>query len=461
MNTGNLVRRCVVTQSFVLVTAVASTIWAVPYASSVTQSGNDVSFILNQDADNVVVSLTGFSDLNLGPLTKGAHNFNTSGAAGYEIHVFNSEAAGWTQISDDTLTQSKYYSPHGVAVNQNPASVNFGRIYVSEGLGGAVGAGGRTTTDGLYVMGADQSDILSQGDTAATGGIDWSVGGSNSPFKISVAPDNSVYIADWSDGHSGLWRAPADVSGPFPNVLANENRTSSGLTDNHGSIPSVWVEGTGAGTQVYTLDEDFDLGGTTGSVLRYDVGTATDYNGQPVEQTQDGTDIILNLRADVVRDEDGSWWIAQYRFTESPDAPSLTRFLDGGTAPVYNSAADDDLPLLATNYGNLDIHNGWDLLALGARSDSGVYILDISDPDNPALLDTVPQSGFTQDVAFDAAGNLYVVSSSSETLRIWSPGGQTAAITGSDGSFQVVVVPEPASLVLLILGSLALLHRRR
>jgi hypothetical protein len=443
----------------VLVTVIASTSWAVPYASGVSQSGNEVSFILNQDADSVAVILSGAPNLNLGPLSKGAHTFNTGGAVGFEIQVAKSEAAGWTQISEDTLAQSKYYSPKGVTVNRNPTSVNFGRIYVSEGLGGAVAAGGRATTDGLYVMGADQSDILLQGDVAASGGIDWTVGGSNSPFKLSIAPDNSVYLADWSDGHSGLWRAPADVSGVFPNVLANMNRDSAGLTDNHGSIPSVWVEGTGEGVQVYTLDEDFDIGGTTGSVLRYDVGTATDYNGQPVEQTQDGTNIILNLRADVVRDEDGSWWIAQYRSTETPEAPSLTRFLDGGTSPTYNSATDDDLPLLTETYGSLDIQDELDRLALGARSGFGVYILDISDPDSPALLDTVPQDGFTQDVAFDAAGNLYVVSSSTETLKIWSPGGQTVAITGSDGSFRLI--PEPDSLVLLLLGGLALRRRRR
>jgi hypothetical protein len=294
------------------ITALSSAVWAVPYASGIDQSGTTVNFILNDDADNVIVKRSSGGNLNLGPLSKGPQSFDTGGAASYEIVVANYPGGAWTQISDDSLTQSKYFSPRGVTVNRNATSSNFGRIYVSEGLGGLTGSG-RTTTDGLYVMGADQSDILSQGDSAAAGGVDWTTGGSNSPFKISIAPDNTVYIADWSDAHSGLWRAPADVSGVFPNVLANENRDAAGLTDNHGSIPSVWIEGTGAGTKVYTLDEDFDLGGTTGSVLRYDVGTATDYNGQPVEQTQDGTNIILNLRSDVVRDEDGSWWIAQYR----------------------------------------------------------------------------------------------------------------------------------------------------
>jgi len=436
----------------------SSAAMATPYASGIVDlGGGDYSFVLNQDAGSVVIDRWGDTALDLGALAKGTHTFNIGGGTGFDIAVGSSAAAGWTQISNDADVTSQYYSPKGVAVNRNPWSSYFGNVYVAEGLGGPTAAG-RVTTDGLYGMTADLADVFGQGDTAAHGDVDWTTGGSNSPFKLTVAPDNTVYITDWSDAHSGLWRAPGDLSGTWPNVLGNYNRDAGGLCDNHGSIPSVWVEGTGDGTMVYTLDEDLDMGGTTGSVLRYDVGTATDYNGLPVEQTQDGTDIILNLRADVVRDADGSWWIAQYRYTESPGAPSLTRFLDGGTAPVYNSAEDGDLPLLMCTYGNVDIHDGLDLLVLGTRSGYGAYIIDISDPDNPVLLETLAQSGYIHDVAFDAAGNAYVVSSSSETLRVWSPGGDWLATTSSDGGF--VLIPEPASLVLLALGGLALLRRR-
>jgi hypothetical protein len=86
----------------------------------------------------------------------------------------------------------------------------------------------------------------------------------------------------------------------------------------------------------------------------------------------------------------------------------------------------------------MDIHNGQDRLVLGARSGYGVYIIDVGDPNHPALLETLPQSGYAQDVAFDIVGNVYVVSSSSETLRIWSPGGDWVAITRSDGTFELM-----------------------
>ncbi|UCG17021.1 MAG: hypothetical protein JSV19_03090 [Phycisphaerales bacterium] len=426
---------------------------AVPYASGVTDlGGGDYSFVLNQDAGSVFILRTGDTPLLLGALTKGSHTFNIGSGSAFQIVVSNSEAPGWAQFSDDNDNTSKYYTPRGVAVNQNAASPYFGWIYVAEGYAGTTGSG-RTTTDGLYVMSADQADATGQGDAAYDGGVDWVVGGSSSPFRVHVAPDDTVYISDWSDGHSGVWRAAADGLGMFDKMLADETNVNSGaggLYDNHGSIASVYVEGTGMGTVMYTLDEDWpeSLGiGTEGrgDVLRYDIGMDIEHTGPPSIQADDDTPspegVILNSRMDVVRDDDGSWWIAQYRWTESPGAPSLTRFLDGGTGPVYNSADDLGLPLLIADYGNLDIHNGFDMIAMGARSGYGVYILDISDPDNLVLSDTIPQSGYAQDVAFDIAGNVYVASSSSETLRIWSPGGDWLAITGSDGTFFPFAVP--------------------
>lgn len=444
---------------------------AVPYASSLAESGGSVSFTLNEDADSVVVERDGDAPLNLGALSKGAHSFALPAGA-YQIKVSKSAAAGWTQISSDSLTQSKYYSPKGVAVNRNAASSNFGRIYVGEGLGGAVGAGGRTTTDGIYVMGADQSDTLGQGDTGYGGGIDWSTS-SYSPHKIAIAPDDSVYLTDWSDSHSGLWRCNANPQASFDEVLTNVGRDLTGLiAGSHGSVASVWVEGTGAGTKVYTLDEDYPASGGAygtgrGDVLRYDVGTATSYAGAPIIQVADDTDadgnyndagVILNGLMDVVRDEDGSWWITQYRSAgqDTAGAPSLTHWQDGATGPDWSSGGI--APDLSSGYGSLDIHDELDLLAMGTNSGK-IFILDISTPGTALLLDTIAHSGSSiRDVAFDAAGNLYVVSSSSETLRIYSPGGSWMATTGSDGSF---IIPEPASILLLALGGVAVLRRRR
>ena len=102
------------------------------------------------------------------------------------------------------------------------------------------------------------------------------------------------------------------------------------------------------------------------------------------------------------------------------------------------------------------------MLALGSNKGL-IYLIDISDPDNPTLLGTIdnPGGSYIRDVAFDAAGNLYTVSNSSETLRIYSPGGDWETLLGSDGTFSATIVPEPSMLSLLALGGLALVLRRR
>ncbi len=423
---------------------------AVPYASGIVSNNNTVTFILNQQAQGMVVLRNGANPVTFTtPVAPGQKSFDMTGYTSFQIIVTGNTTTAWTQISDDNLTQSKYYSPRGVYVDTNPKRSTFGQIIVAEAAGGAVGAGGRTTTDGLYIMSADEGDIHGQGDTAYGGTIDWTTGGSSSPWHVTMnradptGQDYTIYIADWSDGHSGIWTADAlNPSAAFNTLLDNTGRDATGLVlagggvgpdALHGSVASgPWVEGAGANRIMYTIDEDVRLG----NVLQYDIGTTTSgYSTAPTDRTTDSPNNIQNSDADLVRGTDGSWWIAQYRYTDSAGVPSLSHWPDGSSAPVWTSGPGT-VPLNLA-YGSIDINGGGDMLVMGTVG-GGIYVLNISNPDSPTLVATIASgTDSIRDVAFDAAGNIYAVNNTSEKLRIYSPGGYTVATTTSDGVFNL------------------------
>ena len=140
-----------------LVLSLPSTARAVSYASGVTQSGSTVSFILNQNAFSVQAILDGGAHtLNLST-TAGPLNFDMSGYSSYQIKVVSNEAPGWSQyVADQTSTS--FYVPIGVSINKNPTDSNFGKTYVSNATTGTT-AFGRTTTEGIWMLRADGSNI--------------------------------------------------------------------------------------------------------------------------------------------------------------------------------------------------------------------------------------------------------------------------------------------------------------
>lgn len=277
------------------------------FPSNLSQSTNLVNtafnqsvslgFILNEDATagvtvavknettNTVVRTFTFASLARGAQSvtwdgkDDANNVVLDGAYSFKVTASATGFGGWTQISNDASPTNQFYSPRGVTVNRDPASPYYGRTYVVEPVGGLCGSG-RTTTEGLYLLNADQSSAVGQGDTGLRGGVTW--GTTNSPYRAEVGPDGNVYISDWSDSHSGLWMADANVAAATE-VLDSTGRDANGLNATHGSISATMVEGVGAARTIYTIDEDFpnSASGQRGSILRYDIGTATTFSGPP------------------------------------------------------------------------------------------------------------------------------------------------------------------------------------
>jgi hypothetical protein len=399
---------------------------AIPYASAVTdQGGGDYSFVLNQDAD-VIIYRTGDTPLVLGTLSRGTHTFNIGAGTGFEICVTGQEASGWAQISDNSWNGVKFYSPKGVGVNRDPASQYFGWIYVSESLAGTTG--GRTTTEGLYALLADCTDAIGQGDIAMTGGEVWTLS-SAGPWRVHVGEDGLVYVCDWSDAHSGLWRFNEELSGLATEVLDSTGRDLAGLNSVHGSIAGFKVLGAGATLELYTLDEDFSADGVGGYVGYYDLSAGVfPYTGAPTEITDLHADVVNGtLGVDIISNGDFYW--TQYRW--NADYPSFMIFQDTGDPNNPNmlySLTDVNLAYR----GGVQVNEDKDWIIIGGYTGD----FEIRDLNNPGtVLDAPGPAGYTRAVGYDAANNVYAANSSTELLTVWSPGGNWISITRSDGTF--------------------------
>ncbi|MBI4328203.1 MAG: hypothetical protein HY674_23485 [Chloroflexi bacterium] len=445
---------------------------ATPYASSLTNSNGTISFILNESADSVKVIFDGgVRTSDLGALAAGKHSFSLGTATSFRIEVTKIAPAGYlqgtvSQIGADSK-QTRFNSPRGVAVNTDPTSPYFGRIYVANSAAGTTSVDARSLGDGIYMVNADLSDAVGQGDAALTGGLDFSASASN-PYRLTVGKDNNLYIADWSDATGNLYVTDPNVSnGTGQIVLGGPGGgpppplTSSRI---HGSIAAAVVEGSLADGNLvaYVIDEDMqdDPDSTAltqlNSLWKHEIGaTLPGPFVFPTRITSQGINFVSQTM-DLDRGPDGKFYISNYRSAGTDRAGLYVIDTDGTllwdslseSRNIDPSSAD----ILKTT-GGISVTRKGDYVALVNFENNTVSVVPLVEG-IPDLSKRQTFNGFGttrngRDLAFDAAGNLYVISVGSgavlgyQLLKAFSPGGHTIATTGSDGTFTVAnVVPQ-------------------
>ncbi len=408
------------------VTFAASTALAVPYASGVKRTGDTVTFILNQNAISVEVLRDGGNPVYPGT-EAGLHSFSMAGFTRYEIRVTGNETPGWKQYVPDG-TNTSFYVPVGVSINKNPSSPHFGKVFISEGQGGAVAVGYRTTTSGIYMLHADGSDA-----GWADGGVDWAAAGNSAPFKSTIGPDDHLYVADLSRDLAFEFNDDLSVA----TQLMDESNRGVGQY-----VHSIYVEGTQAGgdRKIYLVNGNYNDTAGRG-LIRYDLGAepmATPYDtGTPIL-----TPVYYSLYypMDIARDSNGDFYVNQYRATAG-QAFVITKFDGSGEVPL-----DDDVIWEASDqytgaYG-IDINELTGRVAYGDYYTGQVFMFDMATGE---FVESFDAGNRIRDLAFDAAGNLVTVDNSIEWARFWSPGGYTVATTSFDGAKSAFAIFKPAS----------------
>lgn len=433
---------------------------AVPYASSVSESAGTVTFYLNEAADNVKVVFSGpGSTLDLGALARGSYNLPRGTAASYQIEVTKSAPPLWTQISDDTNALLQFFAPISLSVNRNPASTNFGRIYVLED-GGQVG-GGRLTSEGIFVLNADISDAFAQGNTGLQAGLGSfnifaGTGGSDryDPFQIEVGDDDYIYISDANDPRGGVLRADPTVTTGEPVLEGIGNAVATNI---HTVLYGIHTKGSlSAGNlKVWCTDGQWLDNGNpaNNSILRWDIGAGPlPYNTPPVLVAEPGpTASERDSDLDVAPDGNVFFTVSIDGGSGATGVPAVQVFSSTGT-PLWNSLIGG--VDVFTNAYSLEVSPDNTKLAI-IRRDRQTWVVGLTNGPNGRLPDLSTTnllatftvgSGNGRSIAWDLAGNLYVGNRSTERVRIFSPGGTTTAITRSAGTFSITVPANTVSI---------------
>lgn len=414
------------------------------YASELKVEKTETDFILkftlNENATSVKIDILDgeniIKTIDAGALNKGVQSVPVpltelpTGSFTWSVTASTEAVDRPVKISDDLRPELQFYSPRGVAVDNNFESPFFGRVYATETVGG--NTTNRTTQDGVYILNAALEDVTQQGAQSYAGSVSWA--GSSSPMRLAVAEDGKVYVTDWSDAHPGVWiMDPAAPSAPFVPVFSGLTKATSGLSsfngvNVHGSISHCWVLGKGEDTRLYTFDEDYvdAVATSAGNVLQYNIGTlATSWQQAPsaiVYNDALNGNLQQNYNSCIAPDGRGGWWISQYRSADAANIPSLIHVNTDGLVD-FNSGKTPTL--IENSYtGGMAVTVDGKTLAMGCNNEVKIFSVTFSEDGIPSLTrlySIKPAMGTnTAGLAFDRAGNVYVISNSTERLGVWS-----------------------------------------
>lgn len=415
------------------------------YASELSISpANEFKFTLNEDASSVFITVykegETLTSYNAGALNKGAqvitNPFGTTNYDTWSVTASSRPVAYPVKISDDSPI-FQFYSGRGVAVDNNPESPFFGRVYVSESAGGLISEGTpvnpRTTQKGIYILDAALSDVTNQGAKSYTGNIAWGANVNASyqyaPRGITTDASGKVYISDSSFGNSGIYiMDAAHPASDFSPLFGGTLNTSNGQvtvdgTFIHDPIEDIKIIGSGTETKLFTYNRPASP--VAGGIYRYDIGTAVlPWVSAPsatiYDDMQNGN-LLQNSYGQIASDTHGGWWMCQYRAgTGGASVPALIHATNGKLD--YNCSSS----LPSSYQGAMAVNADGSALAIGTKGGKVEVFNVVYDASNkPTLtakcsIDWGEATEYLQNMAFDAAGNLYLISNYNERLMVYS-----------------------------------------
>jgi hypothetical protein len=495
-----IVRRLAILLLLAVSTLIACMSRAHPYASAVsgTNGAGMVSFIMNEGGATVYVVFNDNTTNLMGVLPAGPTNFNLGSHSSFRIICFKAGNGTPAQISSDTYTNSLWNSPRGIAVNTNPKIGGiFGRIYAGNSAGGGT-IGNGFKGHGLYALNPDQTDAIGVG-TQAMAVATFANSGASGPWRMSVAPDNTLLVNDFSTADAALWQFLPDLSNSNL-VLSIIGQTAAAAAGIHGDMFGtphmtgsladgnlvLWTADSGMAVPNATIAPSIVLPPFSGDsghatsrgdfncIFRYDIGSGPlPWNQPPNYAYCMGLAGIGELRTEMTLGNDGKIIAGYGRANLSNpdiqilDPTGMTQLWDswhdtGGSSDPWAGVNGSGVggPVVGGTYNGVrvspdgrffaseDYGGGITLGAItnGIPDDGSIFGI-ANAPSYSIGSPTAPARG---GMCWDAADNVYVSVTFQGLMRIYSLGITTTCVTsndftGTNGSFQLILPSTTAS----------------
>jgi len=432
--------------------SLARTAMATPYASYVTNNSGTIQFYINEPGANITVTYEdGSTNANFDGLTQGTNT--PSGMTNFLLGTHSSYKISVTKIGSGTPSLIKSLSlsgnPRGVDVNKNVKSPYFGRVYEVNGGGSPAG---------VYVLNPDLTYTYTN--VARNAGVttfgSGGTGTGQSPYRLSVAGDDTVIIGDASENGAAIYQLD-------PTVTTNQlmlGPVGYLPTIAHGTIESrPIITGSLAKGNLVLYQIDGELT-PVNSIQVYDIGSgplpwtkAPTYTGYQVGVGVDSIGLGGNEYCGLTMGTNGYLYCSTYRNNLSNpliqvyDTTGLTNYWnswtpDQTTYPGGSPSGDYFLtPISGITQGVVDSAVSLDgNYVVAVNIDNGVLVCPLTNGiPNPVNLYTVPGTstvGNARGLAMDAADNFYMSSSGIGAVQAWSLGITAHAITTGNASGQ-------------------------
>lgn len=383
-------------------------------------------------------------------------NSNNVPAAAYLVSI-TAKASGytnWTQLTSDTVDgpRSTWVNyGRGIAVDRNPNSIYYGRIFVANAQASFPDTVPGNNV-GILKLNADASPADEGAIVPGEDGYGWA-GNGRSPWKIEVSSEDYVYVEDLNTNGVVLRWDPLVTSNSLTQVLRSDNQ-ANGV---HLSGPAIFLAGTNV--QLWMADDTLGLGLMNWTLTN---GVcATNDTGTTVVGTNSSA---LTAPVDVALDAAGNIYTCQAVQDSGDPTPRVFRF------PAYDPSTNGNLPeitpawAVGTNDDTLGGASGVAVDPTGtylAVSFEGIVVDNVLTNGNTAvfyatngaLVTTIDlgisMDGLTDtehqdlDCAWDAVGNLYYIDNWYGFWRIVSPPGTNQATTVAAITMQIGAPPPP------------------